>query len=252
MRFFSRKNKKKVTFKSFFWGFTKVIVIFSIITLIAWVIIISNPTKFLNVSVKWDLDERLPLSQNLLINKIQPQLNDKYNIDLRQIKETIEQEPWVENAHVKRLFWNYIKIKVDAKTVAMRWKDEKCIDNAELPNCLGFISNRGELFIPDRIIESDAIYAISNTEIDTIETLYSDYKIYRSILQPMIIKTIIRTNIDKLVVEPNITVILGYKKQEERLARFEKAYTKLRKKSKKVDQAIFDMRYPKGFSMGYK
>jgi cell division protein FtsQ len=252
MQLFFRKNKRKTPITAFIWRLLKIIILLLIITLIAWGVMISNPTKFLNISISWDIDERLPISEQRLIDNIQPHITDKFNIDLHQIKESIEKEPWVERANVKRLFWNYIRIKVYAKTIAMKWQNAQCIDNLELPNCLGYISSKGDLFIPEEITESETISAISNTEIETLESLYSDYKLYNSILQPMTIKTIIKTNIDKLILEPNITVILGYKKQEERLGRFKKAYSKLRKKTKKVNQAIFDMRYPKGFSISYK
>jgi cell division protein FtsQ len=251
MRLFSRKNKRKATFKSILIGTAKIIILFSIISAIAWSLLISNPTKFLNVSIQWKLDKELPISKEILITKIQPHLTDKYKIDLHQIKETIEQEPWVEQAQIKRIFWNYIKIKVVSKKIAMRWKNEKCISQTVLPNCFGFISTSGELFIPEIITESDAIQAISNTDMGTINRLYSDYKNYQSIIDPMLIKTITKTNIDKLEVEPNVTVILGYKMQSERLNRFKEVYSKLSKKSKKIKRATFDMRYPKGFSLSY-
>jgi cell division protein FtsQ len=67
----------------------------------------------------------------------------------------------------------------------------------------------------------------------------------------MVIKTFSKTNIDQLTLEPNVTVILGYQKQKDRLDRFLKAYSKLKKKTKKVKRATFDMRYPKGFALSY-
>ena len=67
----------------------------------------------------------------------------------------------------------------------------------------------------------------------------------------MVIKTFSKTNIDQLTLEPNVTVILGYQKQKERLDRFLRAYSELKKENKKVKRATFDMRYPKGFALSY-
>jgi len=66
-----------------------------------------------------------------------------------------------------------------------------------------------------------------------------------------VIKSFSKTNIDQLTLEPNVKVILGYQKQDERLGRFIKAYNKLKKSNSKVKQATFDMRYPKGFALSY-
>jgi cell division septal protein FtsQ len=251
MRLFSRKNKRKTSLKSIFIITIKLATLFLLIGFVVWNILISNPTKFLNVSIQWDLDADLPITEQLLVNKIQPHLSDKYKLDLHQIKQAIEQEPWVESANVERLFWNFIKIKVNSRKIAMQWKNVKCTSNIEEKNCFGYISTNGELFAPRDISQFDNIQAISNTETETIRELYSDYKNYQALIDPMLIKTIIKTNIDKIIVEPNISVILGYKMQRDRLVRFKSVYSKLRKENKKIDNAIFDMRYPKGFSLGY-
>jgi cell division protein FtsQ len=65
----------------------------------------------------------------------------------------------------------------------------------------------------------------------------------------MLIKSFSKTHIDRLVFKPNIKVNLGYQQKNQRLARFLKAYKKLRKKvaRKRLDKATYDMRYPKGF-----
>jgi cell division protein FtsQ len=46
----------------------------------------------------------------------------------------------------------------------------------------------------------------------------------------MLIKSFSKTHIDRLVFKPNIKVNLGYQQKNQRLARFLKAYKKLRKK----------------------
>ncbi len=249
---FSRKNRRKASLKNVIFRIIKVLLSISVIVLLFWYIIVSNPTKFLNVSIQWDLDPDLPISKKQLVEIIQPHISDKYKLDLHQIKDTIEQEPWIENASIKRLFWNFIKIKIDSRKVAMIWQDAECGTEMVIKEeCIGYISTKGELFIPDSIPKQSSVQAISNSDYDSISELYKYYHSYEALIHPLKIKTFIKTNIDKIIIEPNVKVILGYKNQHNRLVRFKKVYDKLRKRSKKVERAIFDMRYPKGFSLSY-
>ena len=49
---------------------------------------------------------------------------------------------------------------------------------------------------------------------------------------------------------PNIKIILGYDKQNQRLKRFIKIYNRIQNK-KRIKNATFDMRYSKGFALSY-
>jgi len=246
----ARHNKRKKTITQLLLPIARALPFFAILAFIVWSVLKSNPTEFLKVDIQWNIDERLPINQTALANKIQPLIQDKYQLDLHQIKQALENESWVSKAHINRLFWNSIQIDVEAKRIAMRWKNINCKAKDTL-NCTGYISTDGELFTPKKLVVSNAVLAFSKQDQIIVSKLYTDYKHYQELSNTMAIKSFSKTNIDQLTLEPNVKVILGYQKQDERLGRFIKAYNELKKSNSRVKQATFDMRYPKGFALSY-
>jgi len=246
----ARHNKRKKSITQLLLPIARALPFFAMLAYIVWSILKSNPTEFLKVDIQWNIDERLPITQTVLANKIQPLIQDKYQLDLHQIKQALENESWVSKAHINRLFWNSIQIDVETQRIAMRWKNTNC-KAKDTANCTGYISTDGELFTPKKSVVSNAVLALSKQDQMIVSKLYTDYKHYQELSNPMVIKSFSKTNIDQLTLEPNVKVILGYQKQDERLGRFIKAYNKLKKSNSKVKQATFDMRYPKGFALSY-
>ena len=101
---------------------------------------------------------------------------------------------------------------------------------------------------------SDAIELHSTYDLTKNDSLLNEYQAYQQILTKMKIKKFVKSNIDSLSIKPNITVILGYNQQQQRLENFIKIYAKLRKKVplKKLNKATYDMRYSKGFTLKYQ
>ena len=247
------RNKRQKTPTQLLVPFVKAAPFFIILGLMIWGVLSTNPAELLKADVRWDIAKTPPIDQRILKEKIQPLIQDKYQLDLHEIKLALESEPWVNKADVERLFWNSIQIKIEFQQIAMRWEHSHCKSKEKI-NCVGYISTQGLLFMPNKITPSDAILARSKPDKNTITQLYTDFEYYRSSVDPMVIKTFSKTNIDQLTLEPNVTVILGYQKQKERLDRFLKAYSdwlELKKKNKKVKRVTFDMRYPKGFALSY-
>ena len=208
-----------------------------ILLLFAGLIYVIDSSDLFEPKISWEVDGSLTTETAQYDRLIKPLLNNKYLIDLSQLKERVEQYPWVAKAEVSRLFWNKIRIAVVRHDIAMRWGSE------------GYISNQGVLFQPNLSIDSDAPIAIVSE--DQIEQFYVDYINYQSILGPLIINQFERSHIDQLILEPNVKVILGYQQQGKRLQVFIKAYDKLKGSSKIRKRGIFDMRYPKGFALSY-
>jgi cell division protein FtsQ len=247
------RNKRQKTPTQLLVPFVKAAPFFIILGLMIWGVLSTNPAELLKADVRWDIAKTPPIDQRILKEKIQPLIQDKYQLDLHEIKLALESEPWVNKADIERLFWNSIQIKIEFQQIAMRWEHSHCKSKEQI-NCVGYISTQGALFMPKKIIPSDAILARSKPDTNIITQLYTDFEYYRSSVDPMVIKTFSKTNIDQLTLEPNVTVILGYQKQKERLDRFLKAYSdwlELKKKNKKVKRVTFDMRYPKGFALSY-
>jgi len=208
-----------------------------IFLLFSGLIYVINSSDLFEPQISWEVDGSLTTETAQYDQLIKPLLNNKYLIDLSQLKERVEQHPWIAKVEVSRLFWNKIRISVIKHDVAMRWGSE------------GYISNQGVLFKPNLSINSDAPIAIVSE--DQIEQFYVDFINYQSILGILTINQFERLHIDQLILEPNVKVILGYQQQGERLQVFLKAYDQLKGSSKIRQRGIFDMRYPKGFALSY-
>ena len=246
----NKHNKRKQPIIRLFVPIIKILAVFTVLGLITWAVLKSNLTEFLKVDIYWNIEQTLPLTQNALMDKIKPLIEDKYQLDLVQIKQSLESEPWINNAHIKRLFWNAIQININPHQIAMRWQNTNC-KNQQLTDCKGYISTEGLLFIPKKLIPSAAVLAISTQDSDTINKLHKNYQHYQMLAKPMLIKSFSKTNIEQLTFKSGVKVILGYQQQSERLRKFIKAYNKLKHKNAKIKSATFDMRYPKGFALSY-
>ena len=227
-----RKPFKVVLFESL-----KKLTYLFIFLLFAGLIYVIDSSDLFEPKISWEVDGSLTTETAQYDRLIKPLLNNKYLIDLSQLKERVEQYPWVARAEVNRLFWNKIRIAIVRHNIAMRWGSE------------GYISDQGVLFKPNLSIDSDAPIAIVSE--DRIEQFYVDFINYQSILGPLAISQFERSHIDQLTLEPNVKVILGYQQQGERLQVFIKAYDQLKGSSKIRKRGIFDMRYPKGFALSY-
>lgn len=230
-----------------------VIKILSVLIIIAFVVWAAAKTKgaeFLKTKVEWQIDDNLPIAKAILAKKIKPLIENKYQLNLTKIKQALESQPWIAKVHIKRLFFNTIQINIESRQIAMRWKNTNC-KTKNTPNCFGYISNNGILFIPKKKVKSDAVLARSKVDKVIIAQLYQDYQNYLKISEKMRIKSFSKTHIDKLVFKPSIKVVLGYQQKHQRLKRFLKAYKELRKtiSKTKLNRATFDMRYPKAFAL---
>ena len=233
----NRLIEPKKPFKLLILGYLNKLTYLFVFLLFAGLIYVIDSSDLFEPKISWEVNGSLTTETSQYDRLIEPLLNNKYLIDLSQLKEKVEQHPWISGAEVSRLFWNKIRIAVVRHEIAMRWGSE------------GYISTQGVLFKPNLSIDSGAPIAIVSE--DQIGQFYVDFLNYQSILGPLIIKQFERSLIDELTLEPNVKVILGYQQQSERLKVFMKAYDQLKGSSKIRERGIFDMRYPKGFALSY-
>lgn len=246
-----RYNQRSKPVVGFFIVISKILAVLAVVALLVWGVVKFTPTEFLKVEVYWHIDKTLPITQAALADKIEPLIKDKYQLDLQQIKHALEAEPWVNNAHISRLFWNSIQVKIVAHHIAMGWQNTQC-KSKKFTDCKGYISDTGVLFMPKKLIPSAHAVAISKQDKEVVFKLYQDHQRYQIIASPLPIQSFSRTHIDQLIFKSGVKVILGYQQQNERLSKFIKAYNKLKNKNSKVKRATFDMRYPKGFALSYE
>ena len=233
----NRLIEPKKPFKLLILGYLNKLTYLFVFLLFAGLIYVIDSSDLFEPKISWEVNGSLTTETSQYDRLIEPLLNNKYLIDLSQLKEKVEQHPWISGAEVSRLFWNKIRIAVVRHEIAMRWGSE------------GYISTQGVLFKPNLSIDSGAPIAIVSE--DQIGQFYVDFVNYQSILGPLIIKQFERSLIDELTLEPNMKVILGYQQQSKRLKVFMKAYDQLKRSSKIRERGIFDMRYPKGFALSY-
>ena len=233
----NRLKEPRKSFKLLLLESLKKLAYLFIFLLFAGLIYVIDSSDLFEPKISWEVDGSLTTKTAQYDQLINPLLNNKYLIDLSQLKERVEQHPWVAKVEASRLFWNKIRIAVVKHDIAMRWGSE------------GYNSNQGVLFKPNLSIASDTPVAIVPE--DQIEQFYVDYINYQSILSPLIISQFERSHIDELTLESNLKVILGHQKQGERLQVFIKAYDQLKESLKIRKRGIFDMRYPKGFALSY-
>ena len=233
----NRLIEPKKPFKLRILGYLNKLTYLFVFLLFAGLIYVIDSSDLFEPKISWEVNGSLTTETSQYDRLIEPLLNNKYLIDLSQLKEKVEQHPWISGVEVSRLFWNKIRIAVVSHEIAMRWGSE------------GYISTQGVLFKPNFSIDSGAPIAIVSE--DQIGQFYVDFVNYQSILGPLIIKQFERSLIDELTLEPNMKVILGYQQQSKRLKVFMKAYDQLKRSSKIRERGIFDMRYPKGFALSY-
>ena len=202
-----------------------------------FVVYLVDRSKLLDPKIAWEIDGQLVSDAQRYEDLVKPLINNKYLLNLNQIKDKLRESAWVSDAQAQRIFWNQIKVSIQEHDIAMRW-------NAE-----GYISSKGVLFKPNLTVISDAPLGIF-AEMNVAES-YFDFRQYQAILEPVKISIFKRTSIDELTLENNIKVILGHQKQKERLEIFVKSFEKLKKYKKIRTRGIFDMRYPNGFALSY-
>ncbi|BAS68102.1 cell division protein FtsQ/DivIB [Bathymodiolus septemdierum thioautotrophic gill symbiont] len=246
-----RYNAHKKTTAQRLMPIAKILSILIILGFTIWGVVKIKEMDFLQTKITWQIDNNLLVAQSHLESKVQPLIKNKYLLlNLIEIKQVLENEPWIATANIKRLFFNSIQVSIKTHKIAMRWENINCKQKS-VPGCLGYISTNGTLFMPRKTVKSNAVLAHSKAEQAVITQLYQDYQNYQKSSGEMRIHAFSKTQIDTLIFKPNIKVILGYQQKQQRLERFLKAYKELKKTTPKVklNRASFDMRYPKGFSL---
>ena len=230
-------KKQKTPLKSFFRNFARKLAYLLLSFSLIFVIYLIDRSKLFEPKIAWEINGELVSDAQRYEDLVKPLIQNKYLLNLNQIKEKLRENEWVSDAQAQRIFWNQIKVSIQEHDVAMRW------------NAIGYISSKGVLFKPNLTVKTDAPIGIFD-ETNVAES-YSDFRQYQAILEPVKISIFKRTSIDELTLENNIKIILGHQKQKERLEIFVKSFEKLKKYKKIRTRGIFDMRYPNGFALSY-
>ena len=236
----NRPKQQKKPLKSVLKKVYKVSLYLLLALSILFVIYLIDRSKLLKPHISWEIAGELTTHAYQYDDLIKPLLNNKYLLNLGEIKSKVYENPWVLSVEAQRIFWNRIKLSIKKHDVAMRWGAQ------------GYISSQGVLFKPSLTINSNAPIGLVSEA--NVKDFYDDFIQYQSILEPVKISTFERSSIDELTLDNNIKVILGHQKQIERLEMFVKSFEELKNKKYKkkiTTRGIFDMRYPNGFALSY-
>jgi len=178
-----------------------------------------------------------------------------YGLDIDDVRESVEQLPWIARARVRRVWPGRLEVHVEEHEPGARWNDDQ------------LLSKRLELFAPPQLQLNNPRYhqwreVFENLpQIRGIDGRHSElldaYRSYEGSLAEFGL-TLSELDEDErgsrtLVLSNNVTVRLGYEEQDLRMQRFVDVYERMKAKIERqadVSAATFDMRYSNGFALG--
>jgi len=164
-----------------------------------------------------------------------------FSVDLQQVRESLEQQPWVETVAVRRIWPNALGVMVVEKQAVAFWgKDELLSTQAVLfkPSIMP-----DNLLLP-QLIGPEGLHKNMFIELGRMQAwlLSSGLQIQKLTLDARRSWTLIASNIE---------IRLGRKKYNERLQRFAEVFKPRLQKQQQLIQHI-DMRYSNGFAIAWK
>ncbi|MDC9726584.1 MAG: FtsQ-type POTRA domain-containing protein, partial [Candidatus Thioglobus sp.] len=147
---FKKRNRRRRSARQLIKHWIKPILLITLIALIAWGWKHYNPTNLLKVALNWSIDHPELVSQTTLEQQIKPLVVELHQLDLPNIKQTLEQQPWVLTAQVKRSLLDVIDIHITTHQVATHWQNIDCTP-PKATNCQGYITQQGELIKPTNL-----------------------------------------------------------------------------------------------------
>lgn len=175
----------------------------------------------------------LPISIDKIQQQIKP-ISQQWNMDLQLIKRQIMQNIWIKSVIIKRT-WMSLDIVIKAYKISYIWHN---IDGSKQ----GYISQSGDLIIPQQMLKLDKITVVSGSK--DHKKAFDNLQSYQKIIPQLQIKTFIKNNIEEIILKNNAKIILGFRKQKSRLKKIVKFYDKFRMHH----NSILDLRYQDGFS----
>ncbi len=183
------------------------------------------------------------VSKGALQNLILPKLNGSFvDLNLREVKESIEANPWVKSVTVERIWPDSLKLRVTEQAPIARWNND------------GFINREGTLVKVESNAALASLPSLSGDD-DKSNTLAKNYVFFSELLKINGLNiTALRVDSTmswSMVLEQGFELVLGRDEIHEKLESFSFIYNKyLSNKTVKIDRV--DMRYEKGLAVKWK
>ncbi len=164
-----------------------------------------------------------------------------FNVNLQQIRKTLEQQPWVETVAVRRIWPNALGVMVVEKQAVAFWGRDQLLSTQAVLFKPSIMPT--DLLLP-RLIGPEGLHKNMFVELGRMQAwlLSTGLQIQKLTLDARRSWTLIASNIE---------IRLGRKQYNERLQRFAAVFKPRLQKQQQQIQHI-DMRYSNGFAIAWK
>lgn len=178
-----------------------------------------------------------------------------YGLNIDDVRQSVEQLPWVAHARVRRIWPGRIEVLVEEHEPSARWNDDQ------------LLSKRLVLFAPPQLQQNNPRYHQWREVFEDLPQIrghdgrhselleaFRDYEHGLSVFELRLAELEEDERGSRtLVLSNHVTVRLGYEEQALRMQRFLDVYERMKAKIERqasVSTATFDMRYSNGFALG--
>ncbi|CAK0779501.1 Cell division protein FtsQ [Gammaproteobacteria bacterium] len=163
-------------------------------------------------------------------------------VDIREVRQAAVALPWVEEAHVRRLWPDTLRITVIEQVPAARWVAG------------GLVNGRGEIFTPDPSTYPEGLPSLEGPEgsaTDMLGHLRRLNHVFESLKLTVTALQVDQRRAWTITLSNGIQLLLGKKDLDNRLARFMRVYpSALASQAERIGR--IDLRYSNGFAVGWK
>lgn len=165
-----------------------------------------------------------------------------FSVDLKRIREKLEQLPWIESASVRRVWPDTLRVRVAEQVPLAYWGDD------------GLVSQRGEVFRPDRLPTLEGLAVLEGADESAIRVT-REYLRMRTLLETAGLRlSLVRLDARqawRLQTDNGVVLNLGRREVMQRLTRFVQLYPYLQAQAKALPETV-DLRYTNGFTVRWR
>ncbi|MCU7936170.1 MAG: cell division protein FtsQ/DivIB [Candidatus Thiodiazotropha sp. (ex Dulcina madagascariensis)] len=183
------------------------------------------------------------LQQDRLERAVAQAVNGSFfSLDLKRMRQRIEQLPWVESASIRRVWPDTLRVKVVEQVPLAYWGED------------AMVSQRGKVFTPEVLPRLPGLVTLSG-ETGSAERIARDYLRMRALLETVGLG-LTHVWVDarqawRLKTSDGLLVLLGRREVMPRLTRFVQLYPYLITQTGHKPERV-DLRYTNGFTVRWR
>ncbi|MCK5120837.1 MAG: FtsQ-type POTRA domain-containing protein [Methylomarinum sp.] len=168
--------------------------------------------------------------------------NGLYNADIQQIKASVNQLPWVESVHVKRVWPDAIDIQIVEQVPVVRWGET------------GLLNKEGEKFIPNNVAlfgQLPMLFGPIGKEQELLEVMKGLIIAMNDKQMALAEFRVSERRAWYLKLRNNMVIKLGRNEPLKKFQRFLQTFA-LIGEEQITKVAVVDLRYPNGYALAWK